>query len=124
MKISTRLLWDGDKPREVGYEPIVQRARGMAWNEARPDAEYKCRFRRGDLVTAAPVSDGIKFEIGGAHRPKPTPGEVLAVHPDGRWVMVGFRIGLYNVRECFRPWEVRPRIGDTEPTREGADLDA
>lgn len=124
MRILTRVFWDGDKPKEVPYEPIVQRARDSAWREARPDAEYVCRFKRGDLVTAAPVSDGIKFDPGGAHRPRPTPGEVLAVHPQGRWVMVGFKIGMYRVRECFRPWEVRPRIGDAEPVTEGAMYDA
>ena len=112
MRIVTHISWGGNRPGAVGYEPIVKRAIDSGWREAKEDGEYRCRFKRGDPVTAAPVSDGIRFEIGGKHLPRPTPGEVIAVHPDGRWVMVAFRIGQYKVRECFRPWEVRPRTVD------------
>lgn len=112
MRISSIVLWDGNKPREVPVPPIVQRAGSAGWDEAKPEYKERCPFVKGQPVTAAPVSDGIKYDPGGSHLPRPTPGEVLAVHPEGRWVMVLFQIGMLHVRECFRPWEVRPRISD------------
>ena len=114
MRISSLVLWDGDKPREVPKLPVVERAEQSGWNEAKPEYRDICPFYKGQPVIAAPVSDGIKYDPGGAHLPRPTPGEVLAVHPEGRWVMVVFKIGLLQVRECFRPWEVRPRITEQD----------
>lgn len=90
-------------------QPMIRRAKDMpGFDAAKEDAPCKCGFKRGDKVIARPVSDRTYYEIGGGLQNEPeNKGEVIAVHPDGLWVMVAFAIGNAWVRECFHPQAVR-----------------
>ncbi len=55
-------------------------------------------LRIGDKVTAKPYANAF---WDGCGSPPPVEGEVVYIHPSGRWAMARFSIGKETIRECF-----------------------